>query len=124
MYSKAGEVLDRREMLRVKAKSLAEEARIIRQEEKRTRGQLRSELHWHRITDVRSEARCTYIAYGLVCGTPLERIESKHRKLQPGEEYGEKARAEERWKKIRSMIQKYGPTDSGYRTELLALCKS
>lgn len=113
MYSKAGEILDRREMLKVKVKSLADEARIIRKEEKRTHGQLQAELHWHRISDVRSEARASYLAYGLVRGTPLDKIE------KPNIE-----RSERLWEKVRAMVKKYGPTDSGYRTELLAFCKN
>ncbi len=57
MYAKNGELLDRREMLKVKVKSLAEEARIIRREERRVLGLLRDELSWHRRQDVRSAAR-------------------------------------------------------------------
>lgn len=112
-YSKEGKLLDRREMLRVKVKSLAEEARIIRREERRARfGDLRGELHWHRISDVRLEARATHIAYGLVKGLPIERIE-KPRAERP----------EHLWKKIRAMVEKYGPVDGERRTQVLALCR-
>lgn len=62
MYDKNTVLIDRREMLRVKAKSLAEEAHLIRREERRTRGLLRDELRWHRTGVVRFEARATHLA--------------------------------------------------------------
>lgn len=54
-----------RQALRVKIKSLAEEARIIRQEEQRLDGQdfRRGGLRGHRIRDVRQEARAAQVAY-------------------------------------------------------------
>lgn len=110
--NKEGIIVDRREMLRVKAKSLAEEARIIRKEETRTQGSLREELHWHRIKDVRSEARATYLAYGLIRGTALDRIE------RPTKD----PRTEQLWKRVRAMAEKYGPLDKAARSELLARC--
>ena len=49
MYAKDKEtIIDRREMLRIKVKSLTAEARIIRVEERKTFGALRNELHIHR----------------------------------------------------------------------------
>ena len=48
MY-KQDALIDRREMLRVNVKSLAEEARMVRREEARTHEQLRDELHLHRV---------------------------------------------------------------------------
>lgn len=114
MYDKSGVVIrDRREMLRVKAKSLAEEARIIRREESRTRGYLQHELRWHRITTVRYEARATFLAYGLIRGQPLDRIE------KPGSE-----RSQHLWDKVRKMVEKYGPTNSVSRVQLLESCKN
>ena len=97
MQDAHGRILDRREMLRVKIKSLMEEARIIRKEEKRARfGQLREELHFHRVHLVRSEARSTHIAYGLIRGLPWERIE-----VSP--------QTPPNWKRIHEMLKKYGP---------------
>lgn len=109
---KSGVLIDRRELLRVKAKSLAEEARIIRKEESRARGVLWGELNWHRRSVVRGEARATYLAYGLVRGTALDRIE------RPGSE-----RDDSLWKKVRGMVEKYGPVDKDRRAELLGKCK-
>lgn len=75
MYDKNTVLIDRREMLRVKAKSLAEEAHLIRREERRTRGLLRDELRWHRTGVVRFEARATHLAYGIIRGRSIDRIE-------------------------------------------------
>lgn len=102
MYAKdKTTIIDRREMLRVKIKSLADEAKIIRREEHRTRGELRQELHLHRIGIVRSEARAAHIAYGLVRGLPLDRIEpgrTDFRKLNPDVQ-----------NRVRALLKKYGP---------------
>lgn len=61
-----------RQSLRVKIKSLAEEARIIRQEERRVRGSRadtqRGYLHWHRVNIVRAEARAAQLAYAFLRG--------------------------------------------------------
>lgn len=90
-------LLDRREMLRVKLKSLAAEARFIRKEELRTRGALRAELWQHRTHAVRSEARATHVAYGLLRGLQLVQIEP-HSDTPPN------------WRKVRAMLRKYGTT--------------
>lgn len=95
MYSKDNKVVDRREMLKVKLKSLAAEAKIIRFEEKKTHGVLRDELHLHRVWQVRSEARHTHIAYGLIKGLKLEQIEPKS--FVPFD-----------WARVNAMIKKYG----------------
>lgn len=95
MLTKEGTILDRREMLRVKIKSLAEEARIIRKEEQRTRGPLREEIYLHRIRDVRSEARSAQLAYGFIRGRTLEQMESK-------------SRTKPNWKRVRDLCKKYG----------------
>ena len=103
-------VKDRREMLKVKVKSLAEEARIIRTAEQRTHGILREELHNHRVVQLRHEARCTCLAYGFIRGRTLEQMEGKSKFSQqavghpvcylwPG------------WKRVREMVKKYGPGD-------------
>lgn len=88
---------DRREMLRVKLKSLAAESKIIRHEERRTNGQLRNELWFHRIHAVRSEARHTHLAYGLIRGMAWSRIEQR-------------CDAPPDWKRVIQMAKKYGPS--------------
>lgn len=97
MYAKdRTTVLDQREMLRVKIKSLAEEARIIRREERRTHGTLRDRLYLHRIGVVREAARSTHIAYGLIRGRTLEQMEPK-------------SNSEPNWPDIKRMLKLYGP---------------
>lgn len=100
MYDKDGKLHDRREMLRVKIKSLAEEARIIRAEEKRTRGSLRDELHLHRVGIVRSAARSSHLAYGLIRGKPYERMEAKTCEGNAPD-----------WTEVGRLCKKYGPAD-------------
>jgi hypothetical protein len=102
MLSKDGKLLlDRRELLRVKVKSLAAEARIIRREEKRARGVIREELRWHRVTDLRIEARLSFLAYGLIRGRTLEQLEPRTRV--------ENALRKPQWDRIAAMLKKFGP---------------
>lgn len=70
------------EYLRVKIKSLASEARIIRQEELQfPKGQRDNAtyhgLHAHRTGIVRDEARASLLAYGYLRGMPYLRMEAK-----------------------------------------------
>lgn len=107
-------LVDRREMLRVKIKSLACEAQIIRKEEKHSlhrkkrvfrgrviwRGQtsqLHHELWHHRITVVRRAAREAGLAYGFIRGRTWQQMEPTC-KVEPD------------WQAIAKMLQKYGPT--------------
>jgi hypothetical protein len=85
-------------LLKVKVKSLAAEARIIKLAERRSWGRIRDELRRHRALDVRDEARHTHIAYGFIRGRTLEQIE-------PGCQ-----RAPD-WKRVRAMTKKYGPAN-------------
>lgn len=62
--------------LRVKIKSLAEEAKIIKLEEKRNK-KAREQLYLHRINVVRTEARATLLAYGFLKKKPYRLLESK-----------------------------------------------
>jgi hypothetical protein len=107
--------------LKVKLKSLAEESRIIRNEEKRcgkrlsqirakvvaAAGQereflaptenLREELYLHRIHDVRDEARATHIAYGYLRGRHLEQMEKVPESIPNAI-----------WQRAHKMVDKYG----------------
>jgi hypothetical protein len=91
-------IIDRREMLRVKLKSLAAEARIIRHEELRSKGTIRTELHRHRIDVVRTVARETHIAYGLIRGRTMNQMEPT-RKSEPD------------WDAVAKMLKRYGPAN-------------
>jgi hypothetical protein len=70
-----------RSKFRVKIKSLAEESRIIRVEERRHVGPKRDfdrgVLHWHRVGVLRQEQRATYLAYALVRGVPYATVEKE-----------------------------------------------
>jgi hypothetical protein len=81
--------------LKVKIKSLAAEARIIRHEERKSRGQLRNDLANHRKGIVRREARNTQLAYGYLRGRSYRQLEhSCHR--QPD------------WEAVERMVKRYG----------------
>lgn len=81
--------------LKIKLKSLAAEARIIRHEERKSDGDRRCKLHHHRVGEVRREARATHLAYGFLRGIPRLSIERK-------------ARTEPDWDKIERMAGRYG----------------
>ena len=81
--------------LKVKVKSLAAEARIIRHEERKTRGQIRCSLHEHRVGTVRREARNTLLAYGYLRARSYAQME-RSPKTQPA------------WDSVERMIKKYG----------------
>jgi hypothetical protein len=95
--------------LRVKLKSLAEEARIIRREELKCKklGQgaswERQSLYDHRIGTVRREARATLLAYQYLRGIPYAACETpnpeKHNPINMDS--------------LCHMLKKYGGTDKG-----------
>lgn len=88
--------MDERTYLKVKIKSLAEEAKIIRLETKRAkRASIKDGLALHRKGIVRSEARHTHLAYGFMRGR-------EYRQMEP------KAHQEPNWEKVRKMVEKYG----------------
>lgn len=78
--------------LRIKIKSLAAEARIIRQEAKRTREMVKWELNHHRTTVVRTVARTNLLAYGLLRGRPYASMEQKCHELPNFDEVGKTAK--------------------------------
>jgi|SRR6185369_8384312 len=92
-------IVDRREMLRVKVKSLAEEARIIRREEQRSWGPLRNELHAHRVRALRQAARQAHLAYGLIRGRTIGQMENRRWIDLPSVDR----------EAIIKMLKKYGP---------------
>lgn len=67
-----------RTYLKIKIKSLAAEARIIRQEERKWPGpsDVRHGLHNHRVVDVRMETRSALLAYGFIRGKEYRKIET------------------------------------------------
>lgn len=108
MYAKdRTTIIDRREMLRVKLKSLAAEAKIIRKEERRSWGGLRESLHLHRINEVRQEARATHLAYGFIRGLMLGQMEPIRYVGEPA--WRIKSLDESLFKRVNQLIAKYGP---------------
>jgi hypothetical protein len=91
--------MDERTYLKVKVKSLADEARIIRKEIKKARlPSIKNGLRSHNVNVVRKEARHTLLAYGFLRGRSYQEMESslKSSTLPPD------------WDKVRKMVQKYG----------------
>lgn len=68
--------MDHRIYLKIKLKSLAAEAKIIRREEKKG-GEFREGLYRHRIDVVRHEARHTILAYNFIRGVSYKQTEPK-----------------------------------------------
>lgn len=88
--------MDERTYLKVKIKSLAEEARIIRKETKRARKvSIKNGLALHRKGIVRHEARHTCLAYGFLRGLEYRQMEQK-------------ALVAPDWAKVRRMVERYG----------------
>lgn len=87
--------------LKVKIKSLSAESRIIRQEELKSRGDLRNSLRLHRVNDVRHETRATLIAYNFLRGIPYPRTEPN---VLPLNSFYEKRL----WDRVETMVKKYG----------------
>jgi hypothetical protein len=87
---------DRRVQLKVKIKSLAAEARIIRIEENKARdSQLRDDLVGHRKAIVRSEARYSLLAYAFIRG-----------KAYKSQEPATKCYTD--WKRVRQLVERFG----------------
>lgn len=87
--------------LKVKIKSLSEESRIIRKEELRSRGDLRTLLRLHRVNDVRRECRATLIAYNFLRGISYIRTEPN---VLPMSQWDEG----KLWGRVEVMVKKYG----------------
>ena len=86
--------------LKIKIKTLAAEARIIRAEEHKWPGPstMRNNLHHHRVISVRHEARASLLAYGFLRGHTYQRMEkTSHTKPY--------------WKRIESIAERFGTGD-------------
>lgn len=107
--------MDRRIHLKVKIKSLAEEARIIRKEERKLKGQISRtsseypedikekrdqviNLVHHRKGVVGHEARHTHLAYAIFRGTPYHKLELK-------------CREKPIFRKIKEMAHRFGASE-------------
>lgn len=82
--------------LKVKIKSLAAEAKIIRAEEGKAKSDaLRTSLLTHRTKHLRDIARTNLLAYGCVRGIPYKKIEGK-------------TATEPDWDDIKSIVDRFG----------------
>lgn len=81
--------------LRVKVKSLAAEAQIIKREERRASGDLRAGLHNHRVHDVRGESRSAQLALAFLRGVPVTRLEGS-------------TLTHPDWSRVTKLVEKYG----------------
>ena len=63
--------------LRIKVKSLVDEAKTIRQEASKVSGMVKWNLNHHRTTVVRRHTRHNLLAYGILMGTPYYKMEKK-----------------------------------------------
>lgn len=99
---------DRLVFLRVKLKSLAAEAKIIREETQRAKRQRRTDLinglTEHRRFAVRRAARHTFLAYGYL--RDRRYLEIEHPNSEPLES--------RQLREIARMVVKYGPEGHGY----------
>lgn len=94
--------IDKRVFLKVKLKSLAAEAKIIKEMEKKYRNE-REELHNHRVNVVRWEARHTHLVYGFLRGLKREQIEKTKHFVD--------------FRKLETMLAKYGDMTKKQRDE-------
>lgn len=109
---------DRRRLLKIKLKSLAAEAVIIRNEELKARyskrpevQELREEMHKHRVKDLREESRATLLAYSFIRG-------KKYRDIEGRSDWGDTdpyvmQQWASRMDKVRAMVNKYGGMPNG-----------
>lgn len=87
--------MDKRVHLKIKLKSLAAEARIIRLEERRHRGPYQGDLHGHRVHVVRREARHSHLAYAFIRGHSYQAVEPKAKRAPD-------------WEAVARLVSKYG----------------
>ncbi len=81
--------------LKIKLKNLADEAKVIRHEEHKVRGDKKKALQDHRKGIVRTCARSTLLAYAFLRGVPYDKVEPF-------------ARTKPDMKDIQRMVRKYG----------------
>lgn len=105
-------IIDRRELLKIKALSLMVEAGLIRREEQKQRAFGRSaaladpilqrEMQLHRVGVLRKQARLTHIARGFIKGLTLPQMEQYPKNLLTGND----------WAEIAKMVMRYGNADA------------
>lgn len=88
--------MDERIYLKIKVKSLAEEARIIRRErQKKHPFSIKEGLYRHNVDVIRPEVRSAHLAYGFFKGRAYGVMENR-------------AKTEPNWDRIEKLVKKYG----------------
>lgn len=89
--------------LKIKIKNLADEARTIREEERKTSGMERWHLQNHRKTVVRQAARANLLAYACLRGMHYGRVEAK-----AGDEFKHRWNRAEVWRRVEKTVLTFG----------------
>ena len=95
--------------LKIKIKNLADEARTIREEERKTSGMERWHLQHHRKTVVRSAARANLLAYACLRGMPYCRVEPRVG------EYFNRWNRPEVWRRVEKTVLTFGGTEEMFK---------
>lgn len=116
--------------LKVKVKSLAEEAKIIRHEEHLAKCRERAAkernkpfnspfwgLRLHRTQDVRNEARCAHLAYGFLLGRSYEQMEPKNFQMMGKPNKHGRVYSDPNWDRIKKLALKYCESNTGDKIE-------
>jgi len=96
--------------LKIKIKTLAAEAGIIRAAAAKVRGDMRWNLNQHRKTELRQEARSSCLAYGFLRGRNYSDMEQT-RHTPPD------------WGRVEQLIKKFGEDDIRERMQRFAAWK-
>jgi hypothetical protein len=105
-------ITDKRRLLKIKIKSLAAEARIIHQEERKVKKQyphghpLREQMYLHRIREVREECRASLLAYNFIRGRTYAQTEANNHSYGMGQDTFNWS---QRLLRASTMVSKYGP---------------
>ena len=108
--------------LKIKAKSLAAEARFIRKEEQKLKGHYHRGMaagyteeapkHLYTLRDVREEARQTHLARAFLKGTPYRKVETnRHAEIARRYAKHKNATIPYSFEKTAKMLRLYGPKD-------------
>jgi len=99
--------MDLRTYLKIKIKTLAAEAGIIRREESKVKAMEKWSMQHHRKTVVRDAARRSLVAYQIIRGRCWQQTVSKLRHTRYND-----------WEYVRKMLMKYG--DTPHRENMMA----
>lgn len=96
--------------LKIKIKNLADEARTIREEERKTSGMERWHLQNHRKTVVRQAARANLLAYACLRGMHYGRVEPR-----VGDEFRFLWNRAQIWKRVEKTVLTFGGDEALFK---------